>query len=406
MEQPYVDTTNVGGNEYKIRDTEIRKILTPEYNTENSYTLDDLVMYEGKLYVCIEENQGIWNDTQWQEITLSEYLDFVNEKYLGLTKKLVQAIGVLENLQTAFKENLVGAVNENNEKISENKTKIEENKTKIEDVSTDLASKIGRIYTGSLNDLRTPGLYWCTMSDVTQRPVDSAGSVEVVTDNGSYVTQVYTALGNNQYIRGRNGATGNWSEWTHLASRDYANQQATNAKNEAIGVLFGKELSAFNFSGIDRVIFGGGNYTNTPSYLRWITDMSQEEDFTYQLVFDPTGQNSRYEHRYGGVYQKLFTFLTNENLRGHMLGQLGIRTIQKIKKTYSVPGNSEQTLTLSLSGFAETPILIAASSNSNVMITSGEGSLFKPSPSTIIVKNYASTQQTGYILGLLIEVLP
>lgn len=290
MEQPYVDTTNVGGNEYKIRDTEIRKILTPEYNTENSYTLDDLVMYEGKLYVCIEENQGIWNDTQWQEITLSEYLDFVNEKYLGLTKKLVQAIGVLENLQTAFKENLVGAINEN--------------KKKIEVVSTDLASKIGRTYTGSLNDLRTPGLYWCTMSDVTQRPVDSAGSVEVVTDNGSYVTQVYTALGNNQYIRGRNGATGNWSEWTHLASRDYVREQAKNA----ISSVVGDELSYFEFQHFEHMIF---DVAESDTIFSMVRDVSRPEETTYKFIIDHTGLAPSHE----GPLGDFFIFLTNKNLK-------------------------------------------------------------------------------------------
>lgn len=295
MEQPYVDTTNVGGNEYKIRDTEIRKILTPEYNTENSYTLDDLVMYEGKLYVCIEENQGIWNDTQWQEITLSEYLDFVNEKYLGLTKKLVQAIGVLENLQTAFKENLVGAVNEN--------------KTKIEAVSTDLASKIGRTYAGSLNDLRTSGLYWCTISGVTQRPVDSAGSVEVVTDDGSYVTQVYTALGNNQYIRGRNGATGNWSEWTHLASRDYADKIYRD--------IYGEKTSLFDFIDVNRVeFFGGLWYSNggLPSRIRWYSDPGEEGNANFELSIHPQGKRVLYIRDPGKQNQILFNFLTSKNI--------------------------------------------------------------------------------------------
>lgn len=373
MEQPYVDTTNVGGNEYKIRDTEIRKILTPEYNTENSYTLDDLVMYEGKLYVCIEENQGIWNDTQWQEITLSEYLDFVNEKYLGLTKKLVQAIGVLENLQTTFKENLVGAVNEN--------------KTKIEAVSTDLTSKIGRTYTGSLNDLRTPGLYWCTMANVTQKPADSAGSVEVVTDNGSYVTQVYTALGNNQYIRGRNGATGNWSEWTHLANRDYVAQKTDS--------IIGKNSSNFLFNNLKQLELTLDNSSNFVELF--FKKGLGANDAGYSLFLNMSGFIAfrKYE---GTVLQEQKQLV----IRDDLLSYLRIRKIERIEQNFSL-GIGENSVNITLTGYVTKPLVFVTSSITGVEATATISDNLKTL--TIKVNNKTMDNKSGKVYGLVIETV-
>lgn len=100
-----ISVMNIDDTDYKIKDNDVRNMLTREFLESNSYNVGDAAIYEGKLYKCTETTTGAWDATKWKETTAEA---LVKE----LEVRAFEAIGILSDLRTQEKGSLVGAVNE------------------------------------------------------------------------------------------------------------------------------------------------------------------------------------------------------------------------------------------------------------------------------------------------------
>lgn len=100
-----ISVMNIDDTDYKIKDNDVRNMLTREFLESNSYNVGDAAIHEGKLYECTETTTGAWDATKWKETTVEA---LVKE----LEVRAFEAIGILSDLRTQEKGSLVGAVNE------------------------------------------------------------------------------------------------------------------------------------------------------------------------------------------------------------------------------------------------------------------------------------------------------
>ena len=109
----------------------------------------------------------IRNETGVKKATLQKLSDYIKQKFVGW---------VFSDLTTKDKT-IPGAIKELNSALDKKQDSLK-----------------GGTYTGSLNSLKTPGIYWCNFAEVTGSIYSSGyGWVEVSTasTNGSAVQKVY-----------------------------------------------------------------------------------------------------------------------------------------------------------------------------------------------------------------------
>lgn len=84
MELPYIEKTNVGGNQFVIRDGAARKMLSGQYDPTEEYVKGDIIIYESVLYECISDTTvtGLWDLSKWSEITIVEMYNKLNRNLI------------------------------------------------------------------------------------------------------------------------------------------------------------------------------------------------------------------------------------------------------------------------------------------------------------------------------------
>jgi hypothetical protein len=75
--------------------------IATAYDSTESYSVGDIVSYDGKVYQCTTATTGTWDENDWQETSAVEVLE-----------NIVSDVGDISELNTTSKNNLVAAINE------------------------------------------------------------------------------------------------------------------------------------------------------------------------------------------------------------------------------------------------------------------------------------------------------
>lgn len=98
MELPYIEKTNVGGNQFVIRDGAARKMLSDQYDPTEEYVKGDIIIYESVLYECISDTTvtGLWDLSKWSEITIVEMYNKLNRNLIAANAAINELNGKMQ----------------------------------------------------------------------------------------------------------------------------------------------------------------------------------------------------------------------------------------------------------------------------------------------------------------------